>query len=242
MRRTPICFIIEELQRFTPKEPEKYQEYVAQKFANDLITMRNNECIAIANTQNLSMVDPVVRSSFNRHFMMYTKSDGDLRLFSRIYNIPTDIINNITSLNKSEAIINQKGYYNYIFNVVPPSHGHKEPRDKFFDLYKIHYAESIKEYKEIIKIMKEKKELSNNNKDVLWKEFLSKQHEIKESRSKSKQKIDELEKEIQYMKKENISKETLSKDALKKLCFEDYLKGMSLREIGTKRLSAMRVH
>ena len=182
----PICFVVEELRKFTPKErfADNYQNFVAKTLSDEFNIMRNKNCVIVANTQSLFDVNDSVLSAFNMQYIMQTKAKNDESILQKAYGMSSRLTAEIGSLNKGEFKVNDERNWNYTFVAIPPSHGHKEPHDDFFKLYNQFYPEKLKIYKEIITTMKDNAKLSKEHSEELWKEFKVKIEQLKPKKYK----------------------------------------------------------
>lgn len=235
----PICFVIEEIKKLTPtaSKSQSYQKFVAEALSKELILIRNKGrygCVGIMNTQNMFDVNASVRASPNLQFLMRTSDMNDLNQFQKNYGMKTGLTKKIMNLAPSEVIINKPLFWYVEMKVVPPAHGHKEPRSNFIQSYKSAFPDKMHDYEELKKEFKTISKESMKKKDELWHQYVESAKAKKEQKIQAKVRNKEMANELLEQKQETKRLKTENKEQLDKLIWDDIQNKISYRITANK--------
>jgi hypothetical protein len=221
--RKPILIVIPEIRFLTPFKPEGYKKYLADGIKSNLSVMRNmgRGFSGIFDSQVWQDVSEDVRNSATFTCFGELGGAGDIEKISKAMNYKRDIRDMLKKMDYRNSYLIQGKEELGSFTLWFPSHMHKEPEYNFFEMYKTHYPERMKNYKELYeKIRKEYEEEEDTFREKVKKRMQEEERleneKIKQREYKSSEKLKEAEDEVKALKKMKVDekKEALYKEKI----------------------------
>jgi hypothetical protein len=241
--KKPCLIIIPEIRFLVPIRPRGYKEFLAKGMTLNISVMRNigkGGNSGLFDSQVWMDVDESVKNSATVSFIGKLGGAKDIEAITKAMRYKSETIQQITNPEYERSYILQNNPTRDTWIFWLPGHCHAEEEYDFFDLYKQHFRDKMKDYKSLIEMIKKKYSESEKKikERIKAQDRTEKEEEERERKEKEKRIEEKTGVEEKIKKAEEIQKE--SKEQLMRLCYEMFIdekldkKERTYRKIGEK--------
>jgi len=209
-KKHPILIYVPEAKVFLPvRSKDVYVQKTANNFEEKLSTMRSSGISSIAESQGFFDLAEGYRGSVTELFFGALNTE-DMERISKVYRIPIHVRERLNKLPRNH-------YYRIEswreWPMIFPSHAHKEEGQNFFTEYRKNHPEQMRNYKELIKTLKnfkkdeETKAMERATKITKRMIELAEQRKMEETQTRLAGKEESSKKEELRAAADNISEE-----------------------------------
>jgi len=210
----PVMIFIPEIKDLTPDKPDGFEQFLARGIKKNLTIMRSKgrgfSCVY--DTQVFTDVDERVRNSPTVTFFGELGGDSDKEKVSKARNYKRSTRELLDNMETKNTYLwsghEDEGAWRHFF----PSHMHCEASYNFFEMYRKHYPNNVRNYNELLDKMKKEFDTEENK----FKDRVKKR--MKEEKKQKEQEVEEKAQKSTIVKKaeQQIKKAREIKDVSKK--------------------------
>ena len=201
--KKPVVIALPEIRKQVPFKPDGHKRQLAIGFKDSLALMRSSGrgMSSVSDSQSFSGVDKDVRDSATTTF--FGEMGADAENVSKTFNYKREIRSQLTSMDAMNSFLKVKNEEDGGITLFFSSSRHGEPSYNFEETYRKECPEKMKNYKDIVEMMK--KDLKDDENKIRDK--------IKKQEKRDKEERERIAKE----KAENSSEVKVDKDKDKKI-------------------------
>ena len=205
--KKPLLIVIPEIRFLVPEKPEGYRKFLADGIKSHHGIMRNmgRGISSLQDSQLFTDCDDDVKNSST--FTAFGELGGanDIEKVAKARNYKRDIRDMLTKMDYPNSYLIQGHEEQGSFTLWFPSHMHKEDEYNFYEMYKLHYSERMKNYKELFDKIKKEYEDEEDHFREKAKKLKKEEDELEEAKRKEREekssgKVDELKEELSKIK------------------------------------------
>jgi len=226
--KTPILFLIPELNAICPDESKGSSTFLAKALRKHLITIRSKAggMSCVGDCQIWSQLHTAVRGSFKETFYGNLNPE-DARIIFKAKSYTSEDREKFLEIGENKGSFLWDGKESFgVFGIFLPSHMHKEEEYNWIQMYKKHFRDNMRRYDDLVNQMR--KEYAEEESVIDLIEEKEKQENEEKNRKKEEKKTQKDSSETIPKKDKEESK---AKEYLYKRSWELHNEGLSDRKI-----------